>query len=150
MHRWIPLLALLVFASPAFGTDNVMNSAPGANGCSVWTLCDGETASQVCDSVGDGTGNALVIRAGNEYSWTAFAHDSSETTGPWEIKIYGNAPGQGFGSDGLPRTLLNSTDMDESNMLFSWSGIMGDIHAVTSGTEGTGVTLVVKGCPLTK
>jgi hypothetical protein len=108
-------------------------------------VCDAEVnTTTVCNT---GTLNN-VVRAAREYTWTAFAQDSTSTTA-WTAKIYSASPGSGY--DTAKRALINSTgDITTSNQMFSWTGLMGDLWVVLGGTQHATdtMTIKIKGCPL--
>jgi len=133
------LAALLV--CPAFAADTIIAPTTDHKGCKIWKLCDDQAAGTVC--VTGALNN--IVRATNEYSFSAWA-DESDSDEAWTIKIYDKAPGSGY--DGTDRTLLNTSDMTPTAMKFSWDGLSGDLHAVLGGTLTNGVTLTIKGCPL--
>ena len=139
-------MALLVFlfAGQALAADAVLGPTSGPHeGCTVWKICDAQTSSGVC--VNSAAANN-IIRAGSEYTWTAFADMSHASATSFTIDLYTKTPGQGYGTQ---RALLNSSSITQINYAFSWSGIMGDIHAqLTCTTCTSGVSLYVKGCQL--
>ena len=144
MVRIILLLLALLVAGPVLAADTPV-AGTTQSGCTYWTICDDMTSTGVCTA---SDGNNAIVRARNEYTFSAYATDSDETTGPWTVKIYDRFQGTGY--DATRRVLLNSVgDVTQANMKFSWNGISGDIHAVVGGTPGTGVTIKIKGCPLT-
>lgn len=143
--RWVLLLSALLWAVPAQAADVEADSTIDTNGCRTWLLCDDQSDTGTCV---DGSSNNLIARAGNEYTWTAFAQHS-DSVAAWTIKLYGTSPGQGYAAGVGDRALLNfDGDMTPSNPQFSFMGIQGDIHAVLGGTVTDGVTLKLKGCPL--
>jgi len=149
--RRLPLLLTLVvgvalWAAPS-SAQVAASSSPAGKGCHTWTLCDDQTALAACDldAAGDG-GDILFIRSQNEYTWTAFSQSSDSVTA-YTIKLYSTSPGLGY--DANHRVLVNyAGDITNLAPMFSWNGLMGDIHAVLGGTTTGGVTLVVKGCML--
>ena len=148
MKKIYALLALLCLVAGPAGADTLVEPYGEKDGCRLWLLCDGQTATDAvaCDTVGDNSGDNLVLRAGQEYTWTAFADTSASAATAFTIDLYTKAPG---GGSGTQRALINSSSITESNYVFSWTGIMGDIVAVPTCTTCTsGVNLIVKGCKL--
>lgn len=143
--KWLLGIGALLVASQVLAADTYVTPTTDADGCRIWTLCDDEDDVGVCEDSSDT--NSLVIAAGAEYTFSAWADTSGETGGPYTIKIYDRTPRGGYSA--TARTLLNSTDMDEDNMKFSWNGTCGDIFAEVAGTLTGGITLVVRGCKLT-
>ena len=149
MTKWILGVALaLLVGAPAFAADLILTPTVGQNGCRTWKVCDAEvTGTTTCNT------GALnnVLRAGREYTWTAFSQNSSDV-GAWTAKIYGGAPYQGFASGTGDRALINTSDITPTNPMFSWNGIMGDIHVVLGGTihGSNGITIEIRGCELTR
>jgi hypothetical protein len=148
MTKWILGVALaLLVGAPAFA-DTILVPTTSQNGCRTWRVCDAQVqGTTTCQSAGS---NA-ILRAGREYTWTAFSQASGDT-GNWTAKIYSAGLSGGFISGTGDRALLNSSDVTPTNPMFSWNGIMGDIHVVLGGTIhlSNGITIDIRGCELTR
>ena len=149
MKKFYALLALLCLVAGPVMADTSVVPYGSTDGCRLWLLCDAQLATDAvaCDTVGDASGDNLVLRAGQEYTWTAFADTSAAAATDFAIKLYTKSPGEGSGTQ---RALINTSgDITQSNYAFSWNGIMGDIVAVPTCTTCTGgVNLIIKGCKL--
>ena len=148
MRKFYALLALLCLVAGPVWADTLVTPYGSTDGCRSWLLCDGQTATDAvaCDTVGNASGDNLVLRAGQEYTWTAFADTSAAAATSFTIDLYTKSPGEGSGTR---RALLNSSSITQANYAFSWTGLMGDIVAVPTCTTCTGgVNLIIKGCKL--
>jgi len=146
MKKIYALLALLCLVAGPVWADTLVTPYGSTDGCRSWALCVAQDTGDICDTVGDGSGDNKILRAGQEYTWTAFADTSPAGATDFTIKLYTTSPGEGYVTR---RALLNSSDITQANYAFSWTGIMGDIHAVVAGgTLSTGVNLIIKGCKL--
>ena len=146
MKKFYALLALMCLVAGPVWADTLVTPYGSTDGCRSWLLCDGQTATDICDDVGDNSGDNMVLRAGQEYTWTAFADTSAAAATAFTIDLYTTSPGEGYVTR---RALLNSSSITQTNYAFSWNGIMGDIHAVVTCTTCTGgVNLIIKGCKL--
>src|SRR3972149_2885120 len=138
MRGWkILALALLLVAGPALGADTILTPTTDYAGCRIWTLCNDQATGTTC--VTGALNN--VIRATNEYTWSAWA-DSSDSVTAWTVKLYDKAPSAGYGTVGA---LVNAVGaLTPSYTKFSWTGLGGDLHGVLGGTLTGGVTVIVQ------
>lgn len=147
--RLLPLLTLLVVGVALWATsasaDVSATGRPAGHGCTEWILCNDQVSTGTCDEDLNGVaGDEYYLRPTDEYYWTAYTQDS-DSTADYTVKLYSTSQGLGFDTD--HRVLINSSgDITFDNPMFSWTGLMGDIHAVLGGTTTDGVTLKVKGC----
>jgi hypothetical protein len=134
------LAVLALLASPALAADTILTPTTDYAGCQVWTLCDDQASGTTC--VTGALNN--IIRAGSQYTWSAWADTSDATS--FTVKLYDKAPGAGYSTT---RALINASgDITDTNPKFSWTGLGGDLHAVLGGTLTNGVTVIVRGCRL--
>lgn len=143
MFRVILLLVALLIAAPALGADEIKAHDRVQGKCTWWTICDEHNAASTCTISTDAAGNDAVISAGGQNSWTAFAHDSTDTSG-WTAKIYGTTSTKGTAAG----SLINTTgDLTPDYLMFSWAGIMDTLYVTLGGDPSSnGVTIVIKGC----
>jgi hypothetical protein len=106
------------------------------------TMCNGQTTTGVCDSIGDGTGTPIIHRFSGAYTLTLYG---TQSTDAYVCDFYSNDTG--YDADAADKQKMNSVSIDDSNQSISFAGLF-DYGWVECPTVTTSVVVTMLASPL--
>jgi len=143
------VLVSAILSVQALAADTVLVPTTDNLGCRTWVFPQQLVQGYALAS----NGKTAIIRAGNEYTWSAWATNSTSAEA-WTVTFYDRHPGGG--SHATLRATLNDVALSLATTLkVSWNGEGGDTFAVIGGADPSGggggyLGIHVKGCPLVR
>lgn len=155
------LLALLILLLPMRalalgGTDAApaINYASQADGCISYKMCVAQSGLTACDTVGDGTGNPIVLRLGSQTALasaiTFFAARSTATT--YTCAVNANDEGYNAASAAGDGSQITGAALSNTTRLTSISGAPLDAIWISCSGSISGGTVTINAlvCPATR